>query len=64
MKKAKVRVVANYGSSVSYSNIVDRILNLPIDFTESDIVDKISELKYCDYSYYFKTIEVLCVYDE
>lgn len=64
MKKAKVRVTGNYVSSTSFTNRIDTILNLSIDFTEKDIADKIDEIKYCAESYSFKDIEVLCVYDE
>lgn len=64
MKKAKVRVTGNYVSRSSFTNRIDTILNLPISFTEKDIADNISDLKYLAESYTFKSIEVLCVYDE
>ncbi len=36
MKKAKVKVTGNYVSRSSFTNRIDTILNLPIDFTERD----------------------------
>lgn len=64
MKKAKVRVTGNYVSSRSFTNRIDKILNLPINFTEADIVNNIDAIRYSAESYYFDKIEVLCVYDE
>lgn len=62
MKLAKVRVTGNYVSRSSFTNRIDEILNLPIDFRTVDIENKINCIRYAD-SYSFDKIEVLCVYD-
>lgn len=62
-KKAKVRVTGNYVSRARFDNSIDEILNLPIDFTMSNIVNSISSLQYAE-SYCFGKIEILCTYDE
>lgn len=64
MKRAKVRVTGNYVSKSSFTNRIDEIINLPIDFTKEDIVKKIDAIKYCAESYSFQEIEVLCVYND
>ena len=61
--KAKVRVTGNYVSRISFTNRIDTILNLPVNFTEKDIVDNIDCVKYSE-GYSFKEIEILCVYDD
>ena len=63
MKKAKVRVTGNYVNSRSFTNRIDSILNLRIDFTETDIAKNIPALEYAQ-GYSFDKIEILCMYDD
>ena len=65
MEKAKVRVVGSYVSRDSYSAPIDMILNLPIEFTMTEIGNEVYHRYNPDRgSFTIKDVQVLTVFDD